>query len=105
MILTTCSNTNEAEKLARILLTERLAACVNIFSNVKSLYWWKNEIQEEQEVFLFIKTAKDLEKKLMDKIKTIHSYDVPAIYAIDSTTEIDDAYLAWINKETKNSHS
>ena len=101
MILTTCPSMEEAEKIARILLTERLAACVNTFQHVKSFYWWQDEIQEEQEIFLFIKTTKPLEQLVQKRIKELHSYEVPALYALDSTTIIDKAYMNWIEQETR----
>lgn len=101
MIVTTCATMEQAERLAKLLLTERLAACVNTFPQVKSYYWWKNEIQAEEETFLFIKTTKERELQVMKKLKEVHPYDVPAIYAIDSTTQIDQNYMDWIRQETK----
>lgn len=102
MIVTTCATMEQAETLARLLLTERLAACVNTFPQVKSFYWWKDEIQAEEEIFLQIKTTKELEWQVMKRIKEVHPYDVPAIYTLDSMTNIDQTYLAWIRQETRN---
>ena len=101
MIISTFQTTEEASKTVKQMLDERLIACANIIPGVKSLFWWKDKIIEEQEVIVFIKTRKELEKKVMQKLESIHPYDVPAIYAIDSTKEISSSYLQWILDETQ----
>ena len=101
MIISTFQTTEEASKTVKQMLDERLIACANIIPGVKSLFWWKDKIIEEQEVIVFIKTRKELEKKVMQKLESIHPYDVPAIYAIDSTKEINSSYLQWILDETQ----
>lgn len=101
MIISTFSNYDEATKVLKILLHERLIACGNIIPGVKSFYWWKDTIEEDSEVIVFMKTRKDLEEKVIGKIEELHSYDIPAIYAVDSMSQISDPYLQWIFEETQ----
>lgn len=87
----------KAKEIARYILENRLAACINITS-VESLYWWNNVIEEDTEKLLIIKTAKHCLDNLINKIKEIHPYQVPEIIA----TEIvkgSNTYLEWIKKE------
>ncbi len=101
MIISTFSNYDEATKMIRQLLQERLIACANIIPEIKSFYWWNDKIEEESELIVLMKTRKELERKVIEKIESLHSYDVPAIYAVDSMTEISAPYLQWINEETQ----
>jgi len=88
----------DAEHLAKMLLTERVCACVNIVNGVKSLFWWKDKLDEAQESLLIIKTKETLFGKLKTLIKNNHPYEVPEIisFKIDS---INQEYLNWLNKE------
>ncbi|WP_281950970.1 divalent-cation tolerance protein CutA [Nitrosophilus kaiyonis] len=96
LVLSTASNKEEAKKIANILVKEKLAACVNIIDNIFSVYEWKNEICEDNEVLMIIKTKKDKFENLSKKIKEIHSYEVPEIIALD-ITEGSKEYLNWID--------
>ncbi len=82
MIQTTCKNKKEAKKIAKVLLENKLAACIQI-SKINSFYTWKNKICNEAENLLSIKTKKDNFKKIKRKIKEIHSYDLPEIISFD----------------------
>ncbi|MDD4182704.1 MAG: divalent-cation tolerance protein CutA [Candidatus Omnitrophica bacterium] len=88
----------DAERLARLLLTERVCACVNIIAGVKSLFWWKDKLDEARESLLIIKTKETLFERLKIFIKNNHPYEVPEIisFKIDS---INREYLNWLNKE------
>jgi periplasmic divalent cation tolerance protein len=99
-IYTTFQDIEEAKKFGRILIDERLAACVNVVPNVISLYRWDEAVQEDKEVIVWIKTRKTLIQEIHSKLITTHSYDVPAfiVYNIHSGS---DEYLQWINSETK----
>ena len=95
----TASNKDEAHKIARLLLQERLVACVNIIEGVSSLFWWNNAIQSAEETILIAKTKNSLIDKVVEKVKTIHSYECPCIVSVP----IEDGYkpfLEWIAKET-----
>jgi len=95
--LTTCSNEEEAEKLARALVERRLAACVNLVPGVRSIYRWKGAIETEGEVLLLIKTLRERTAALEKAIGELHSYDVPelVVLPIDSGSP---AYLDWIGE-------
>ncbi len=81
IIQTTCSDKNEAKKIAKVLIEESLAACIQM-ENIESFYKWENQFCNDKEVLLNIKTKKENFKKIKSKIKELHSYDVPEIICI-----------------------
>ena len=88
-----------AEKIARNLVEERLAACVNIVPGVRSIYRWKNKVEAATEVILIAKTRATLFDKLEKRAKELHSYECPCIVAWP--IEAGHApYLEWIAQET-----
>lgn len=91
----TCKNKSEAKKIGKILLQERLAACMNILDNMTSIYWWEGKIQEENETVLIAKTTKKLFPKLSKKVKSIHSYKVPCILQIP-IADGNKEYVKWL---------
>ena len=95
----TAPNEAEAVKIARALVENRLAACANIVKNVRSIYTWDGAIEDEAEVLMIVKTQKSLFHKLSEKVKEVHSYDVPEVIAlpiIDGSEE----YLQWLREST-----
>ena len=100
VVLVTASSKEEANKIARGLLEEKLAACVNILAGLESRFWWQGKIDSAQEVLLVIKTRKTLFNKLAKKVKSLHSYTVPEIIALPIISG-NKAYLDWINDCTK----
>ena len=99
IIQTTCKTKKEAQKITKILLRDKLAACVQI-TNIKSFYTWKNKLCKDNEKLLSIKTKKKNFTKIKRQIKEIHSYDLPEIIAID-ITKISKKYLKYIGENTK----
>ncbi len=97
LIFTTTPTKTLAQKIAKILVKEKLAACVNISSPMQSVYSWKNKICSEKEFLLSIKTKKSLFKTVRDKILNLHSYEVPEIIALP-ITQGSSSYLEWIWK-------
>ena len=95
IVFMTASNREEAMKIVRTLLEERLIACGNIVDSVSSLFWWKGEIEEEKEVLVIMKSNEKLFKKLPKRVKELHSYDVPEILALP-VVEGSQAYLEWM---------
>lgn len=85
IIQTTTNSKDEARNIAKVLLESKLAACVQI-SKIDSLYIWENEMCEDEEYLIIIKTKKEKFKKIKSKIKELHSYDLPEIISIN----IDD---------------
>jgi periplasmic divalent cation tolerance protein len=99
VILCTCPP-GSADEIADAILKDRLAACVNILSGVKSKYWWDDKISTDSESLLIIKTRDDLLDDLISRIKQVHSYDVPEIIALE-IKEGNTDYLNWIAEETR----
>jgi periplasmic divalent cation tolerance protein len=97
VILVTAASEVQARRMARKLLQDKLAACVN-FIPVDSMFAWKGEIQEEEEVLMIIKSRSDVFDELMNAIKSIHTYDTPEIIGMPIVLGSDD-YLRWINHE------
>ncbi len=100
IITTTCPNGQEAKDLASRIITERLAACVQL-SKIESFYLWKDEANITCEIRLTIKTRKHLYESLEAFIKTHHSYNVPQII-MTPITEGSEDYLDWIDDNTRN---
>jgi len=99
-IYITAGSTDEAKKIGRELISNRLAACVNIIDNMHSMFWWEDEIQEDREVILIAKTKESLVTELIDKVKSVHSYDCPCIVSLP-ILDGNRAFLDWIAQQTK----
>src|SRR5690606_22208146 len=96
--LTTVPSEDEAEKLAGILVAERLAACVQILPKMTSVYVWKGETQREAEHLLLVKTADEKYAEVERAIAANHSYEVPEIIAIGAS-EVSEPYLKWLTEQ------
>jgi periplasmic divalent cation tolerance protein len=94
VVLCTVPDDPTAEKLAKGLVEERLAACVNAISGVKSFYRWQGKLEADQEIQLVIKTRRGRFDELAAWIKANHPYEVPEIMAIPAA-DVSDEYLAW----------
>ncbi len=95
VVLVTCSSGDEAAHIARELVGERLAACVNITSPIRSIYRWQGKVSDDQEVLLVIKTARTLFDQVRRTVEKLHSYQVPEVICLPI---IDGApnYLNWL---------
>lgn len=100
----TAPNLEEAKSLSRLILQQRLAACVNILDSVTSMYWWKGEIQEDSEVLMMIKTQVDLVDPLIAAIRSAHSYEVCEVISLPIEAG-NAAYLKWIQDSVAPSQS
>jgi periplasmic divalent cation tolerance protein len=100
LVYITTKDKDEASRIGKELVKTRLAACVNIIDNMNSMYWWEGKIQNDQEVILIAKTKQSLVKKLIKKVKSIHSYSTPCIISLPILDGNSD-YLDWLEKETK----
>ena len=99
IVYITASSREEAEKISRVLLEERLIACANIFDPVTSLYWWKGEIRKDAEALLIAKTKESLVDQLIERVKALHSYECPCIVSFPLVKGNPD-FLKWISEET-----
>ncbi|HPD18255.1 MAG TPA: divalent-cation tolerance protein CutA [Candidatus Goldiibacteriota bacterium] len=98
-VAVTVDKKTSAERIARVLLNERLCACVNIIKKIESLYWWKGKVEKTDEYLLIIKTKKNMIDKLIKETRKIHPYVVPEIISFDVDKGNKD-YLKWVVKET-----
>ncbi|MCE5194004.1 MAG: divalent-cation tolerance protein CutA [Nitrospiraceae bacterium] len=99
IVFITAQNEEKAVNIAKALVQEKLAGCVNIVKNIRSIYTWQDKIEDESEVLMIIKTKSSLFEKLNAKVKALHSYTVPEIIAIPIVNGSDD-YLKWLNEVT-----
>jgi periplasmic divalent cation tolerance protein len=95
VVIITTPNKEEAVKIVRSLLEERLIACANILGPVSSLFWWQGKIDEKSEFLVFMKSHKSLFERLSERGMEIHSYDVPEIIALP-IIEGSPPYLDWL---------
>jgi len=98
-IYITTGDETEARKIGRTLVEERLAACVNIHP-IQSIYRWEGNIEEQAEMALFIKTKAGLADEIIERVKELHSYEVPCIVSLPIEKGYPD-YLKWIEDSTK----
>jgi periplasmic divalent cation tolerance protein len=93
------ADAGEAERIARIVVEERLAACANILGPCRSIYRWQGRIEEADEVAAIFKSRADAADALVARIAALHSYDVPAI-AVWPIAEAPADYAEWVIAET-----
>lgn len=99
LALCTAPDAETAAQVARALVTDRLAACVNVIPGLRSFYEWEGEVQDDQEVQLLIKTRSSRTEKLEARIRELHPYDVPEILFLTIGGGSAD-YLDWIRQTT-----
>ncbi len=100
VVLNTCPDDDSAARLARALVEERLAACVNRLPLTASTYRWQGQVVEEAEVLLVIKTVADRYQALVARLQQLHPYQVPEIIAVPVADGLP-AYLEWLVAETR----
>ncbi|HOK06066.1 MAG TPA: divalent-cation tolerance protein CutA [Syntrophales bacterium] len=98
-IMTTAESGEAARALARRLVEERLAACVQVVGPITSVYRWKGEVEEAPEWLCLIKTRAGLYERVEAAVKALHSYEVPEILAW-RVTAVSASYLAWVTEVT-----
>ena len=96
----TAGSKDEARKIGQELVISRLAACVNIMDNMNSVYMWEGQVQDDTEVVMIAKTTADQMPALVEKVKSLHSYECPCIVSIPVSGG-NQAFLEWIEKEVK----
>lgn len=96
VVLCTCP-VDQAERIARTLLEERLVACVNVLGGVKSLYWWKDEVQSDEESLLVIKTPTENYPALEKRLLEIHPYTTPEVLCLE-VVDGSRSYISWVRE-------
>ena len=99
VVLVTVPNEEEAARIARALVEERLAACANIIPSVRSIYRWKGEVCDDSECLLVIKTLWDRFDDLERRVKELHSYEVPEVIAL-RVVKGSEEYLDWVEENS-----
>lgn len=99
LVLVTTPGREDAQSMARIIVQERLAACVNIIDGIDSIYRWEGKVEEGSEALMLIKTRKELLDPLKVRVKELHSYSVPEVVALDISGG-SAGYLAWLAEST-----
>jgi periplasmic divalent cation tolerance protein len=98
VLLTTTQGREEAARIAKLLIDEKLAACVQLLP-IESFYFWQGKTQNEAEVLLLVKTRSDLFEAAIARIKSVHSYTVPEVVAMPFAAGFA-GYLDWIDSVT-----
>ena len=98
VVLSMCASAEEAERIARKLIDERLAACVNIVPGARSFYRWKGVVEDAAEYLMIIKSSRALFGRLRSELEKVHAYAVPEVLALPV---VDGAptYLSWMGGE------
>jgi len=99
LVLITTGSEEEAERIARALLEEHLIACANMVPGIRSLYRWQGRLNNDQETLLLCKTREALFPRLAERVKALHSYEVPEIISL-ALRQGWDPYLRWVETET-----
>ena len=95
IVIMTTPNKEEAIKIIRTLLEERLIACANIINFVSSFFWWQGKIRKEKEILVIMKSNQTLFKRLSKRVTELHSYDIPEILALPIVNG-SQSYLDWM---------
>lgn len=98
VLFSTCPDMAEAEKLASHLVESRLAACVNAVPAIRSFYRWKGKVENDPEVLLVIKTARDRVDAVRAEIEKLHTYELPELIALP-IVDGSPNYLSWLDSE------
>ncbi|MCW2003147.1 periplasmic divalent cation tolerance protein [Xanthomonas arboricola] len=100
LLFSTCPDAQSADRIARALLEERLAACVTQLPGARSLYHWNGAIEQSTEVQLLIKTWEDRLPDAIARLQALHPYDLPEAIAVQASAGLP-AYLDWVRAETR----
>jgi len=99
VVYITSPNEDEAARIAKAIVEEKLAGCVNIVKGIRSIYSWQGKIEDDSEVLMIVKTQKHLFERLKMRVKELHSYTVPEIIALPVVEGSED-YLNWLKEAT-----
>ena len=100
IVLSTIDSEENAERISRTLVEEKLAACVNIIPKLRSIYRWKGKIENDAETLMLIKARASDFKVLQAKLQEIHPYENPEIVQV-AASAVSDTYLSWAIEQTE----
>lgn len=95
VVLSTFPSTDKAAEVARVLVEEQLCACVNLVPALRSIYRWQGAVSDDTETLALIKTTAERVPLLVDRLRSLHPYEVPEIIALE-VTDGHAPYLAWV---------
>ena len=98
LVYITTSKALESKKIAKKLLEEKLAACINIIPTVESIYLWKGEVEQDSESIMVVKTKSTLVEEVIKRVEETHSYEIPCILEI-TINKGSKNYLEWMESE------
>ena len=98
LLYVTCKDIEQARSIGRAIVTERLAACVNIIPGMESIYPWEGKIDTSTETLLIIKTTEKLSQTCIDRVISLHCYEIPCVLNIDVLGG-NGSYLNWIRDQ------
>ena len=98
LLYLTCANKDEAKTIARTLVDERLIACANILGKMTSVYRWEGTVVEDEEIAVLLKTRRDMAARATERIKELHSYDLPCVVGLPIQGGNPD-FIGWLNCE------
>jgi periplasmic divalent cation tolerance protein len=99
LLYITAGSMDEARRIGRALVEERLVACVNLIDGMTSIYWWQGAVEEGSEVVIIAKTTAGRVGTVVERVKALHSYAVPCVVALPIESG-NDAFMTWIARET-----
>ena len=102
VVYVTVSSSAEAETIARAIVSEKLAACVNVLPSIRSFYRWEGKVQDDAELLLIVKTLRPTLNALYDKVRELHSYEVPEFVVLPIAEGSKD-YLDWLAQSVSKS--
>ena len=97
----TAGSPEDADRLARTIVAERLAACANVIPGMRSVYWWQGKLEQGEEAVLILKTRTDLVEAATAAVKAAHSYSTPCVLPLTLGQGGNPDYIAWLLAETK----
>ena len=97
LVYCTCGSTENAQQIATALVAEQLAACVNILPGIQSIYRWQGQLESATEWLLLIKTRAECLPRLQERVKNLHTYELPEIIAVPIASGYEP-YLTWITE-------
>ena len=104
VVFSTCASREEAERIARAIVGERLAACVQLLPAIQSIYRWQGEIEQSDEILMLFKTTSERFPALQRRVEELHSYQTPEIIAVP-VTEGAEKYLTWLRDAVDSAES
>ena len=100
LVLTAAGSEEDAVRIGKVLVEEKLAACVNVVPGVRSLFYWKGALCDEREWLLIVKSRGTLVNALKTRIRSLHPYEIPEVISV-AIENGEDRYIAWILESTQ----